>query len=191
MQLGVMIERGRIENDLDTKQARIALSESRLSRLQAGQKQLPEKVYAALGLPAMEEQLANARERVSELQYTDSTQVVSSPIYGMAGLVQVNVSDDVQQGYTLLRIFDRSHESVEVELPSCLAPELSVDREVSLTFPGGELRSGRIEAIPPQVTRAANADGESQIAVTVRPSGRVWPTLPIGTTVSVSLGSSS
>jgi hypothetical protein len=109
----------------------------------------------------------------------------------MAGLVQVDVSDAVQQGYTLLRIFDRSHESVQVELPSRLAPELSVDREVSLTFPGGELRSGRIEAIPPQATRPANVDGESQIAVTIRPAGRVWPTLPIGTTVSVSLGSSS
>jgi multidrug efflux pump subunit AcrA (membrane-fusion protein) len=191
MQLGVMIERGRIENDLDTKQARINLSESRLSRLQAEQEQLPDKLHAALGLPAMEEQLANVRGRVSELQYTESTQVVSSPIYGMAGLVQVDVSDAVQQGYTLLRIFDRSHESVQVELPSRLAPELSVDREVSLTFPGGELRSGRIEAIPPQATRPANVDGESQIAVTIRPAGRVWPTLPIGTTVSVSLGSSS
>ena len=186
MQLGVMIERGRIENDLDTKQARINLSQSRLSRLQ-----VPEKVHAALGLPAIEEQLTSARQHVSELRLADSTQVVTSPMYGMVGLVQVNSSDYVQQGHTLLRVFDRSHESVRVELPSRLVPELSVDREVSLTFPGGELRSGRIEAIPPQVTRRANGVGESQIAVTIRPSGRVWPTLPIGTTVSVSLGSSS
>lgn len=187
LRLRVMMERGRIENDLDTKQARIDLATTRLSRLQSGQKELPAKVRAALGIPAVEAELTIAREHVADLQNIDNALAVSAPAYGMAGLVRVSSHDAVQRGQTLLQVFDRSRESIQVELPGRLVPELKADREVSLIFPGGELRTGRIETIPPQVSSPATADRESQIAVTIRPSGRVWPTLPIGTSVSVSL----
>lgn len=187
MRLRAMIERGRIENELDTKQVRIGLCESRLSQLKSGQKELPETLRAALGLPEVEARLASSRQHLSEMRNLDVSRFVSAPAYGMAGLVQVATGDTVTQGQTLLQVFDRSRESVQVEFPSRLTPRLSVDQEVSLMFPGDELRTGRIESVPPQVTRPPRASDESKIEVTIRPVGRVWPTLPIGTTVSVSL----
>lgn len=187
MRLRAMVERGRIENELDTQEARIELCESRLTKLHNGQQQLPEKLRAAMGLLEVETRLATAQDQLGEAQASDSTLLIAAAEYGMAGVVQVMVDDVVAEQQTLLQIFDRSRERIQVPLPSRLIPDIQVGHDVALTFPGNELRTGRIDAIPPQVTHPPTADREATIQVIIRPVGRVWPTLPIGSTVNVSL----
>lgn len=187
LRLKAMVERGRIENELDTQEARIELCESRLKRLGSARKQIPEKLRAAMGVPEVESRLAAAKTRLKDARNGDSTLTVASSNYGMAGLVKVSEHDEVEQYQTLLQVFDRGRESVRVLLPSRLISDISVDQDVALTFPGNETRSGRIDTIPPQVTEPSADGQEAVIAVTIRPVGRTWPTLPIGTTVNVSL----
>ena len=187
MRFRAMVERGRIENEMDTQQTRIKLCESRLNRLDASRKQFPEILRTATGVPDIETRLAVARTQLTDARNSDSTLTVTASHFGMAGLVRVKESDVVEQDQTLLQIFDRGQESVRVLLPSRLMSDITVGQDVTLTFPGDELRTGRIDVIPPQVTESRANEREATIAVTIRPAGRTWPTLPIGTTVNVSL----
>ncbi len=185
--LKAIIEKGGMENDQETLKTRIELCETRIRELRGGRQKLEETIRAANGVPRLEDELNAAREAVDELQNREAALTVRSPVYGMAGVVSVAERQPVTAGTTLLEIFDRDHEYVEAQLPSRLAPRIRAGLRVAVHFPGEEDREGEIEAIPPQVAPGTGGKSDAQLSVRIKAVGRAWPTLPIGTDVSVSL----
>ena len=185
--LQAIIEKGGIENDQETLKTRIELCETRISELRTGKQKLAETIRAANGIPRLEEELAEARDAIDELQSREAALVVRSPVYGMAGVVDVSERASVSEGAMLLEIFDRDAEYVEAQLPSRLAPKMRAGLRVAVHFPGDEDREGEIEAIPPQVEPVSKGACDACLKIRIKAVGRAWPTLPIGTDVSVSL----
>ena len=182
-----IIEKGGIENDQETLKTRIDLCETRIRELRSGKQKLAETIRAANGIPRLEDELSAARDVIDELQSREAALVVRSPVYGMAGVVDVPERSSVTEGTLLLEIFDRDAEFVEAQLPSRLAPQIRAGLRVAVHFPGEEDREGEIEAIPPQVEPATSGQCDACLKVRVKAVGRAWPTLPIGTDVSVRL----
>jgi len=182
-----IIEKGGIENDQETLKTRIDLCETRIRELRSGKQKLAETIRAAHGIPRLEDELAAARGAIDELQSRETALVVRSPVYGMAGVVDVFERASVSEGATLLEIFDRDAEYIEAELPSRLAPQVRAGLQVAVHFPGDEHREGEVESIPPQVEPAQKGKCDACLKIRIKAVGRAWPTLPIGTDVSVSL----
>lgn len=182
-----IIEKGGIENDKETLKTRIDLCETRIHELRSGKQKLAETIRAANGIPRLEDELAEARDAIDELQSREAALVVRSPVYGMAGVVDVPERASVAEGTVLLEIFNRDAEYVEAQLPSRLAPQVRAGLRVAVHFPGDEDREGEIEAIPPQVEPTSKGACDACLKIRIKAVGRAWPTLPIGTDVSVSL----
>jgi hypothetical protein len=61
---------------------------------------------------------------------------------------------------------------------------------LDLRFPGDVKGEGRVDVIPPQVAPLPRpnerlAENASLLTVHISPAGRVWPTIPFGSTVEV------
>lgn len=182
-----IIEKGGLENDQETIAARIELCETRIQELHTGREKLKEVILAANGVPRLNEELEAATATLERLRSREAVLTVRSPVYGMAGLVSVTEQDVVQEGTVLLDIFDRDAEYVDVQLPSRLVPHIRPAQRVAVHFPGDESREGQIQAIPPQLEPAVHGEADAHLSIRVTAVGRAWPTLPIGTRVSISL----
>ncbi|MFP6763476.1 MAG: HlyD family efflux transporter periplasmic adaptor subunit, partial [Planctomycetaceae bacterium] len=175
------------ENEVESLEAKITLCERRLKTLEQSQKLTIQTAEAAVGLTALREQLQVARADQSAVEALPFEHEVNAPGFGMTGLIRHQCGDTVEQGDVLVEVFDRDDEFILVDFPSRKAPQLHPGTRIQLVFPGPEKREGKIEDVPPQVTSPAGREQiESQIAVRIIPVGRVWPTLPVGTTVYAS-----
>lgn len=183
-----IIEKAAAQNDLETVEARIELCETRLAELRTGNDRLTDRIAAAYELSKLQQQSQEATARLSELESLESELTIVSPVFGMVGRLNVTESSTIEQGKLLVELFDRDRQFVNVELPSRLGEEIRADRRVVVSFSGGVDRLGEIESVPPQVTRCATAQNcESLIAVRIHAIEKLWPELPIGTSVKVRL----
>lgn len=183
-----IISRANSENEVESLEAKITICEQRIDALKKRRNQVVQATETALGIGAIRDQLRVARARLASHRAEAAEHVVTSPAYGMTGLIQHTAGDHVQRGEVLLEVFDRDDEYVQVDFPSRLATQLRKGTHVTLLFPGDERREGVIQDVPPQVTSPATGEQtESRIGVTVIPRGRAWPTLPVGSTVYAQL----
>ena len=181
-----LVERASQENEREAVAARISLCESRIQDLTAGRESLQKTVKAAFGIESLKARIEDAQARADELRQQEEALTIRSPVYGMAGLTRAAEGGEVQHESLLLEVFDRDREFVEVDLPSRVASMLEAGRRVSLHFPGGDKLEGRIETVPPQVS-VTDVKTDPTIPVRIRPTGKAWPTLPIGTSIGVTL----
>ena len=108
---------------------------------------------------------------------------VTSPGHGIVGAYSKHVADPVGVGEALVTIHDRERPFVEVDVPSREVIKLQVGQSLHLDF-AGEDRTGRVEFICPQAHNR-NDYADSWITVRVRPAGKLWPDVAIGSAVSV------
>ena len=94
-------------------------------------------------------------------------------------------AEEVKVGDVLVEVFDRDREYLEASFPSRFAATLKPGDTVQIHFPDEQAREGQIEAIPSQAHQSGK--GEAEIRVRILPVGKVWPYLPIGCEVQVSL----
>lgn len=186
--LQVMIDRAEAENGREALQTRVELCETRLKDLRGAISRLPDQIEIAHRIPDIQASVETISSELDGLMETDAERSVNSPIYGMAGVLRIQVQDSVDQGDLLLEVFDREREFVTVVLPARLVAELENDQLVTIHFPSGEDRLGKIDSIPPQLTLNKNrSGGESTVSLKVRSTGKPWPTLPIGSSIDVSI----
>ena len=104
-------------------------------------------------------------------------------------MFRVHVGDHVTPGQTLVELLDDARRHLRVEVPSSRISGLEVGQIVNIRFPGRALRTGQVERIAPQaIPTDKNSHGaESLIIVHVEQTGELWPDLPIGTRVDVTL----
>jgi multidrug efflux pump subunit AcrA (membrane-fusion protein) len=186
--LRAMIERSEVENGLDALQTRIDLCEARLVELQRTVENLPVQIEAAHRIPVIRASIDSVSLELDDLKELEAERSVKSPIYGMAGVLRVQELESVDQGDLLVEVFDRDREFVTVSLPTSLVAKLQADQHVKLHFPNDEDREGVIDSIPPQLMPEEKGENsESTFSLKVRSIGKPWPTLPIGSSLEVSI----
>jgi multidrug resistance efflux pump/predicted flap endonuclease-1-like 5' DNA nuclease len=160
--------------------------QAELERLESLQAKLQENVEAAVGLIAARENLTEASEELQRLQTLEKETLLSSPNYGVVGAVDVHAGDEASAGRTVVRILHPDKRSVLVRLPASRLAELSVGEKVEVRFPGASGYEGRVSAISPMTeTGEPSGDAGQRIAIRIEPSGRIWPTVPVGCEVQV------
>ena len=132
-----------------------------------------------------EARLAQATDQLSSLNQQKSAMTVTASGHGLVGSYAKHAGDPVSAGEPLVMVLDRDRPSIEVDVPSRDIGRVKVGQSVHLEI-AGEERAGRVESISPQAHRR-DQSADSWIAVCIRPSGRLWPEVPIGSAVSVRL----
>ena len=180
-----LLKQAEAENKDETLQTRISLCQRRLAGLRARHKELPKQYEIAARVPQIQQALVAAQARSVTLQNTALQESVKVPFFGIAGHVERQINDEVKVGDVLVEVFDRDREYLEASFPSRFAATLKPGDTVQIHFPDEQAREGQIEAIPSQAHQSGK--GEAEIRVRILPVGKVWPYLPIGCEVQVSL----
>lgn len=184
-QIDSILQEAESENRAETLKARIELCQNRLKIIRDRKEQVVKQYESAVGVPGIEKRLTLAKAQRAELESKADNQTITATGYGLAGLVPHQANDKVKSGDVLIEVYDRDKEFVEADIPAHLAGTLKPGDTLQVHFPDNTVREGQVETIPPQTTRSNKA--ESEITVKVLPTGKVWPYLPIGSTVQVSV----
>ncbi len=157
--------------------------EHHIAELEKLRKDLPEMIRKAAGVDVAEAKLAQVAEQLEVLNKQKLAMSVTSPGHGIVGSYSKHVADPVGVGEALVTIYDRERPFVEVDVPSREVIKLQVGQTLRLDF-AGENRTGRVEFICPQAHNR-NDDADSWITVRIRPAGKLWPEVAIGSAIGV------
>jgi multidrug resistance efflux pump len=163
----------------------IALCEQRLVELKDLDQKLEQQVRLSLGVDAAEEQQRQAAAAVPEEIANPAALTVTSPSYGVLGVFHKQPGERLTAGETLVQILDDDRRTIDVEVPSWAAVRFTPGLTVRLEFPGRAERTGVIAAIPPQTASTIDTAGDAPVKLTISPSGKSWPQIPIGSRVLV------
>lgn len=180
-----ILQEAEAENRAETLKARIELCQNRLTIIRSRKDQVVKQYESAVGVPQIEKQLAQVRQQRDDLSQKSEPETMQSRRYGITGSIARQPNEEVKAGDVLLEVFDRDHEFLEAHVPARLASVLKPGAIVLVHFPDDVTREGQIEAIPPETSRTSK--NESDITIRVLPTGKVWPYLPVGSTVDVSI----
>ncbi len=176
-------------NATDVSSAQVEICEQQLKRLEGIKTTLPATVRRKAGVDAAESAVTHAKSTLERTESRRTELTVASTAIGKVGVYQVHVGDHVLPGQTIVELLDDARRFLRVEVPSSQISGLEVAQGIDITFPGGAKRTGRVDRIAPQaIPTDANSHGaESLIIVHVEQTGELWPDLPVGTRVGVSL----
>lgn len=183
MRFSAVMREGLALNLAEVNKASSEFCEHHIAELEKLRKDLPEMIRRAAGVDVAEAKLAQAAEQLEALNQQKAAMAVASPGHGIVGTYSKQVADPVGVGEALVTIHDRERPFVEVDVPSREVIKLQVGETLLLDF-AGEERTGRVEFICPQAHNR-NGDADSWITVRVRPAGKLWPEVAIGSAVAV------
>jgi len=188
-QMTTALKRETMANATDVSNAQVEICEQQLKRLEAIKLTLPSTVRRKAGVDAAESSLARSKSMLERIEERRTELTVASTAVGKVGVYRVHVGDHVKPGDTIVELLDDARRFLRVEVPSSKISGLKVAQAVNITFPGRAKRTGRIQLISPQaIPTDTNSHGaESLILVRVEQTGELWPDLPVGTRVDVSL----
>ena len=178
-----------VVNATDVSTAQVEICDQQLKRLEGIKATLPATVRRKAGVDSAEASVARSKSMLERIEGRRTELTVGSMAVGKVGVFRVQVGDHVQPGQTIVELLDDSRRHLRVEVPSSKISGMEVAQGVDVTFPGGIKRTGRIDSIAPQtIPTEVNSHGsESIIIIQVEQTGALWPDLPIGTRVDVSL----
>lgn len=183
MKFSAVMRQELARNMAEVNKAQSELCEHHIAELEKLRKNLPEMIRKAAGVDVAEAKLAQVAEQLEALNKQKAAMSVTSPGHGIVGSYSKHVADPVGVGEALVTIHDRERPFVEVDVPSREIIKLQVGQTLRLDFAGDE-HTGRVEFICPQAHNR-NGDADSWITVRVRPAGKLWPEVPIGSAVAV------
>lgn len=183
MKFSAVMRQELARNMAEVNKAQSELCEHHIAELEKLRKNLPEMIRKAAGVDVAEARLAQVTEQLEALNKQKAAMSVTSPGHGIVGSYSKHVADPVGVGEALVTIHDRERPFVEVDVPSREIIKLQVGQTLRLDFAGDE-HTGRVEFICPQAHNR-NGDADSWITVRVRPAGKLWPEVPIGSAVAV------
>jgi multidrug resistance efflux pump len=180
-----VIRQEEARNSSEVKKASADLCDQHIQELKKLRDNLPEKIRKAAGVGVAEAKLAQTTDQLRSLNQQKSEMTVKASGHGLVGSYVKQPADPVSAGEALVMILDRDQPFVEVDVPSREIKRIKVGQKIRLEF-AGEERMGRVEAIAPQAHRR-DQTADSWITIRIRPSGKLWPEVPIGSSVSVRL----
>jgi HlyD family secretion protein len=171
----------------ETLANQLVLCEEQLVKLHKLEKDLPAKVRVSSGVELGEARVTRIREELAALKQQQETLTVSSISHGIVGTIHPQSGDLVRAGDPLVEVLDDDRRHLIAYIPSSFATRLHVGTKVELIFPGKQIRTGLVSAIPPHAIPAERGalTSDSQVEVTIEPSGKLWPKLPVGSRVQV------
>jgi multidrug resistance efflux pump len=169
-----------------SKAEKIRLSEERINELNQLKASLRDSVQQASGLVAAQTALQNATSELKALEDTRHEIVLTTTGFGVCSKVLCSVGEKLQSGQPVLELIDSRNQHVSALIPSKHVDSITPGMKVSLYFPGRQHRRGRINSLPVRTTKIGER-GEAMLEIRIEPMGGLWPIVPIGSQVQVSL----
>lgn len=171
-------------NAAEVSAAQVELCDQREQGLRRLKESLPVQIRKTLGIEATEAQLSAAQAELDALTVADNAQVLTSPAVGKIGAVRVHVGEPADPGTPVLEIVDDVERSISVDVPSQHLFRFSLGTDVRVVFPGKIQRTGRVSKVA-TLAESTGDQRDSTLRVTVEPSGKLWPTVPVGSRLPV------
>lgn len=177
-------------NAVDVSAVQVEICEQRLGELAKLREQLPERVREKAGVHVAEQRLATAQAELARLEARQTELTVASNAVGTVGVYRRKVGDHLNAGDPIVELLDGARRWLIVAVPSSQITEFTIDRELELTFPGKQERTGKVLSVAPQAEPhniVAPAAADAMVIVRVEQSGKLWPDVPLGSRVQVHL----
>lgn len=171
-------------NAAEVSAAQVELCDQRELGLRRLKENLPDHLRKTMGVESAESELAALQLELEELSRSTEMQVLTSPVVGKIGALRSRPEEPVAPGSTILEIVDEVERSIAVDVPSQHLSRFGVGSELRILFPGKVTRTGRVTRIA-TLAEPANGNRDSTVRVTVEPSGKLWPTIPVGSRLPV------
>lgn len=181
-----MLRQESARNSAEVFAARVKLCEEQMAELKALQKKLPQQIRLAMGVEVIKNRLQQVRNELKQLESQREALQLKAGQYGTVGVFEKEVGDPIQKGTPIVELFDKEHPFLLVEVPSRKISLFEEGTEVNILFSGNLKGKGLVRKISEQAIRKPGAH-ESVILVHVEPAGPLWPDLPMGTTVDITL----
>jgi len=155
------------------------------SRLETMRESLPLRISEAHGVTTLRAQTAEVTQQLETMKSVSREVKVQAPVFGVVGQIHYRVGDDLPEGEVMLRILHNDRRYIIVPLPTRRVHEMQPGRAVQLVFPGNQHYEGKIADIPLLADTTTTQPCDSLATVRIEPTGRLWPTVPIGSQVDV------
>lgn len=186
-----MLELEAVSNSVEVSAAQVEICEQQIKSLTALKAKTPEQVRKSAGVDVAELKLHKAESELQQLQRREVLLTVSSPAIGRVGVFQLNRGDHVLPGTPIVELLDSSQRYLVVHVPSQQITGYTIGTRVRLTFPGNQIREGRVYSIAPQAeprnTTPLTVGTDAPVTVHVEQVGEVWPDVPMGSRVIVGI----
>ncbi|QDT30399.1 putative efflux pump membrane fusion protein [Gimesia panareensis] len=181
-----MLRQESARNSAEVFAARVKLCEEQMAELKALQRKLPQQIRLAMGVEVIQNRLKQVKSELKQLEIQREDLQLKAGQYGTVGILEKEVGDSIQKGAPIVELFDKEHPYLVVEVPSRKISLFDEGTEVKILFSGDLKGKGLVKKISEQAVRKPGSS-ESIILVHVEPAGPLWPDLPMGTTVDISL----
>ncbi len=172
---------------LETLDKQLELSEARLKELAQLTTELDQKVRVSVGVDVARARRDRVDAELSALEQQRAALTIWSTGHGTVGLWHKQPGDRVAAGDVVVELLDEAQLSLVAQVSSDAVGRIAPGQKLTLVFPGKACRDGIVGAIPPQASAAGSATVDAQLPLQIRPSGKLWPKLPIGSRVQVLL----
>ena len=187
LQIEALLRRSVALNASEVAAVQIQLCEDRLQELAKLKADLPEKIRLSAGVVEAERRYKQAVDELTEIENQHQEITLTASAYGTVGVFRKTIGAAVSAGEPIVEILDHDRKFLVMQFPSQKLSKIAEGDEVSLRFSGGEERIGIIQSLPPQTGKTPAGNHEDRIAVRIEEFGKLWPNVPIGSTVKVLL----
>lgn len=172
---------------LETLDKQLELSEARLKELSQLTTELDQKVRVSVGVDVARARRDRVDAELAALEEQRAALTICSTGHGTVGLWHKQPGDRVAAGEVVVELLDEAQLSLVAQVSSDVVGRIAAGQKLMLVFPGKDRRDGVVGAIPPQASAVGSATEDAQLPLQIRPSGKLWPKLPIGSRVQVLL----
>jgi multidrug resistance efflux pump len=181
-----MLRQESARNSAEVFAARVKLCEDQMAELKSIQRKLPQQIRLAMGVEVIQHRLEQVKSELKQLETQREDLQLKAGQYGTVGILEKEVGDSLQKGAPIVELFDKEHPFLVIEVPSRKISLFEEGTEVKILFSGDLKGKGIVKKISEQAIRKSGLN-ESVILVYVEPAGPLWPDLPMGTTVDITL----
>lgn len=175
-------------NAAEVSAAQVEICDVRQKQLEQLRESLPQQIRRTQGVDVAEANLAQAQAELDRLQHQQRELVIASPSIGRVGVFHHQLGDQIVPGDRIVELLDDSQRYLVVSVPSHDITEFSIGTTVELEFPGSQVRTGNVTNVAPQAQPSQSFNvlkDDATVLIHVEPTGRLWPSVPIGSRVMV------
>jgi len=187
MQMKALLRQQSARNTASISTAQAKLCRGRLDKIDALRSSLPEQFRTANGVDVATRQLAHARTTLAGLKQRRRHLVLTAGTHGTVGQHLKQPGQRVNVGEAIVELYDREQQHLDLPVPSRLIDRYPVGTLVRVRFSGSIRCRGRVSVVPPHTEQNVETPvgGDPLVRVTIEPIGRLWPDVPIGSSVEV------